>query len=193
MRAILMTTLVVSACTPDIVSGAYLCGPESSCPDGQVCNGTDNLCVLPGSAQPFSCGDKITEAEPNNAPGAAQNLESLQCVSTLVEIKGCTPADDHDDYYAFDVPAQCNATVAKVRLSFPLAFEQLTVDLGGTTGTAEVCTNTVPDDANETLCISQPVTPGMHYTLHVARSGVGDCGGACGYNRYTLGLQLGTP
>ena len=193
MRA-LLCLLFVSACSPDIVQGSYLCGPEQSCPDGQACNGVDNICVLPSGALPFACGDKITEVEPNNGATAAQPITNLECVSPLVQIKGCTPANDAEDWYAFDVPATCGATVASVRLSFPLAFEQLSVDLAGKSGTQADCGTTVgTDDGVDTLCLSTPVTAGQHYTLRIARSGIGDCGGQCAYNRYSLSLQLGTP
>jgi hypothetical protein len=193
MRAALLGLLLASACSPDIVSGAYLCGPDSTCPEDQVCNGTDNICVLPGSAEPFSCGDKQTEVEPNNAPASAQAVTNLGCISALTQIKGCSPDGDPDDYFAFDVPGNCTSVVASIRLEFPTAFEQLSVDLGGTSGTAPACTAGAPDDGTEAICISQAVTPGMHYTVHVARSGVGNCGGSCSHNRYTLSLQLGTP
>jgi hypothetical protein len=193
MRALWIVALL-SACSPDIVQGAYLCGPEQSCPDGQACNGEDNLCVLPGGAKPFACGDKITEVEPNNGAAAAQAVANIACVSPLIQIKGCTPAGDAEDWYAFDVPANCGATVATMRLSFPLAFEQLSVDLGGKTGSQAECGTTVPiDDGSDTVCLTTPVTAGQHYALRVARSGIGDCDGQCAYNRYSLSLQLGTP
>lgn len=193
MRAVL-ALLLVSACSPEIVQGAYLCGPEQSCPDGQACNGEDNLCVLPSGAKPFSCGDKITEVEPNNGATAAQAIPNLACVSPLIQIKGCTPAGDAEDWYAFDVPATCGATVANLRLSFPLAFEQLSVELGGAAASPADCGTSVPlDDGTETVCLKTPVSAGQHVTLRVARSGVGDCDGQCAYNRYSLSLQLGTP
>ena len=193
MRALLFIALL-SACSPEIVQGAYLCGPDESCPDGQKCNGVDNVCVLPSGAKPFECGDKITEVEPNNGAAAAQTIANLACASPLIQIKGCTPAADAEDWYAFDVPATCTATVATVRLDFPLAFEQLSVELAGKTGSQADCGSTAPpDDGSDTVCLSTPVTAGQRYTLRVARSGVGNCDGQCGYNRYSLSLQLGTP
>ncbi|MBA3462388.1 MAG: hypothetical protein H0T46_20670 [Deltaproteobacteria bacterium] len=195
MRAAILALALCGACTPDIVAGAYLCGPEQSCPDGQVCNGPDNICVLPGAALPFECGDKITEVEPNNASTAAQPIPNLACVSPLVQVKGCTPTSDTEDWFVFDVPAQCTATEATIRLSFPLAFEQLSLGLDGTaTGTVAACgVNLAPDDGTDVLCLEQAVTAGSKHAVRVARSGVGNCGGECGFNRYTLSLQLGTP
>ncbi|MBL9013897.1 MAG: hypothetical protein JNL83_06965 [Myxococcales bacterium] len=193
MRALLAIALL-SACAPEIVQGAYLCGPEQSCPEGQACNGADNVCVLPGGVKPFECGDKITEVEPNNGASAAQTIANLACVSPLIQIKGCTPATDAEDWYAFDVPVGCGATVATVRIDFPLAFEQLSIELAGKTGSQADCGGTAPpDDGSDTVCLSTPVTAGQRYTLRVARSGVGDCDGECAFNRYSLSLQLGTP
>jgi hypothetical protein len=197
MRAAVLALVLAlgGACTPDIVAGAYLCGPEQSCPDGQVCNGPDNLCVLPGAAQPFECGTKITEVEPNNASTAGQPIPNLACVSPLVQVKGCTPTGDTDDWFVFDVPAACTNSVATVRLSFPLAFEQLSLDLDtSATGTVAACgVNVALDDGSDVLCLVQAVTAGSKHAVRVARSGVGNCDGECGFNRYTLSLQLGTP
>lgn len=195
MRAAFLALVLCGACTPDIVAGAYLCGPEQACPDGQVCNGPDNVCVLPGAALPFDCGTKITEVEPNNASTAAQAIPNLACVSPLVQVKGCTPTADTEDWFVFDVPAQCTTSVATVRLSYPLAFEQLSLGLDGTaTGTVAACgVNIAPDDGSDVVCLEQPVAAGSKHTVRVARSGVGNCDGECGFNRYTLSLQLGTP
>jgi hypothetical protein len=95
----------------------------------------------------------------------------------------------------FDVPAVCTNTVATVRLAFPLAFEQLSLGLDGTgTGSVGACgVNVAPDDGFDVVCLEQPVSAGSTHTVRVARSGVGNCDGECGFNRYTLSLQLGTP
>jgi len=196
MRALLLTFVVLGACAPDIVSGAYLCGPDEACPDGQVCNGADAICVLPGGATPFACG-KVTEVEPNDGAATAQAIANLPCASTLAEIRGCTPLGDAEDWYAFDVPSTCLSTVASVRLSFALAWEGLTIQLAGPDGSfdgaASACDVISPDDGALQVCLKRPVTAGGHYTLRIGLDGTGDCDGACRYNRYTLGLQLGTP
>ena len=193
MRALLAIALL-SACSPDIVPGAYLCGPEQACPEDLACDGVDNTCVAATSVRPFECGDKITEIEPNNGATAAQAIANLACVSPPILIKGCTPMNDAEDWYAFDVPATCGATVATVRLDFPLAFEELSVHIGDSAGSQADCGTTAPpDDGSATACLKTSVTAGQHYTVRVARSGAGDCDGQCAYNRYSLSLQLGTP
>lgn len=199
MRATMLAALalaVAAGCSPDIVPGAYLCGPEQACPDDLVCNGEDNLCVAPGGALPFACGN-VTEVEPNDGVAAAQPITNLGCASPLVQVKGCTPLGDVEDFYQFDVPANCGATIASIRLSSPIAYEELALRLDGATsieGDAAMCgVDPAPDDGAVQRCLSQPVTAGRHYTLRVARSGSGDCDGQCAYNRYTLTVQLGTP
>lgn len=193
---VLVLGLGLGACSPDIVPGAYLCGPDQSCPEDQVCDGVDNLCVAPGGAQPFACGT-VTEVEPNDGATVAQPVTNLGCASPLVQIKGCAPLGDAEDWYQFDVPANCGPTVASIRLSFPIAFEQFALRLGAQPsieGDSTMCgVDSAPDDGAMQLCLKQSVTAGTHYTVRVARSGVGNCDGQCGYNRYTLTLQLGTP
>jgi hypothetical protein len=197
MRAVMLTVLVVGACAPDIVPGAYLCGPERLCPQDQVCDGVTDMCVSASAAMPFACG-KTTEVEPNNGAASAEVIPNLPCVSLLTEIKGCTPDGDTEDWYSFDVPTTCGATIADLHLQFPIAFEELVVELAGGQGTfagspADCSANLGTDSGNTDLCVKHPVTAGGHYSVRVARSGQGNCGGECGFNRYTLTLQLGTP
>ena len=47
-------SILLVACTPTITPGSYLCGPEQLCPEGQACNGPDNVCVRAPNAQPFA-------------------------------------------------------------------------------------------------------------------------------------------
>ena len=188
--------LGLGACSPDIVPGAYLCGPDQSCPEDQVCDGVDNLCVAPGGAQPLICTSG--EAQPRFVTGCATVAPSFGSISvTVPHANGCAPLGDAEDWYQFDVPANCGPTVASIRLSFPIAFEQFALRLGAQPsieGDSAMCgVDSAPDDGAMQLCLKQSVTAGTHYTVRVARSGVGNCDGQCGYNRYTLTLQLGTP
>lgn len=194
MRTWTLAMLVLGACSPEIVTGAYLCGPDESCPDGQTCNGVTALCVSPSSAQAFTCGDDLTEIEPNNGAGAAQAFPALACASTVAEIQGCTPLDDSEDWFGFDVPPTCSTTVAHLRISSSIAWESLGLELSGPNGTfdATACSDSFPDDGTVQLCLDHEVTAGAHYTVRVSPAGDGNCDGACSYNRYRLGLQLGT-
>ena len=84
--------------------------------------------------------------------------------------------------------------MATIRISYPIAFEQLSLHLAAIEGDAATCgVDSAPDDGLEQRCVTQNVVAGTHYTIRVARDGIGNCGGSCAYNRYTLTLQLGTP
>jgi hypothetical protein len=186
----------VAACSPEIISGAYLCGPEQLCPEGQACNGVNNTCVSPENAKPFSC-PSTTEVEPNDSAASAQPIPNLTCVTGRIELTGCAPADDPEDWYSFDVPATCGTTIATISLAFPVAFEQLSLQLAGADAQAptegSACDYGTTDDGTDSLCLRQPVTAGGYYTVRIARTGVGSCGGACSFNRYAMAFQLGTP
>lgn len=201
MRAWILAVAVLGACTPEIVAGAYLCGPDESCPDGQVCNGVTAICGSASTVVPFACttgaeGDKITEVEPNNGASAAQAFPALECASAPAEVRGCTPVQDAEDWFGFDVPASCTGSLAHVRISSSIAWQTLALQLSGPNGTfdatATACETSFADDGNVQLCLAELVTAGAHYTVRVSPTGDGDCDGACRYNRYTLGVQLGT-
>lgn len=195
MRAALLIVLL-AACSPDIAAGSYLCGPEELCPEGQACDGVDNICVLPSAARPFGCED-VTEVEPNNALANAQVIGNLACVSVPAEVLGCSPSDDGEDWYQFTIPSNCTAVQVESRISFPIAYAGLVLELkaqdGSTVGTGTPCTQQDPDDGDTQLCLVAPVTVGGRYAIRVTRGTEGDCGGACSYNRYALTIQLSTP
>lgn len=195
MRATVFAALLLGACTPEIVTGAYLCGPEQACPDGQVCSPATALCVGPGAVRPFACGDAQTEIEPNNSASAPQVIPGTTCGTTIGEISGCTPAGDAWDWYAFTIPPTCTSQVVRVRLSSSIAFQTLGVTLSGPSGTFEAtaaaCDSSFPDDGEVQVCLAQPVTAGT-YTVQVAPVEGGNCDGDCPYNRYRLAMQLGT-
>ena len=196
MRAALVV-VAVTACTPEITPGVYLCGPERACPEGLACNAPDNTCVLPGAAEPFACPQQGAETEPNDDAALAQSLGNLTCVSRVVEIGGCAADTDLEDWFGFEVPPACTAVAVDARLGFVLAFEVLELELraedGSTIAAADACGNEVPDDGADHRCLTQTLTPGARYALRVARSGAGDCGGECAHNRYTLDVQLVAP
>jgi len=199
MRAAALVFVLAAACTPEIVSGSYLCGPERACPDDQACDGATNICVLPSQVQPFACPSQseTTEVEPNDDSVNAQLVANLECVSRSAEIVGCTRDLDGEDWFVFDVPVGCTAVAVEARLTFPLAFEVLSLEVHGSTGltiaTGGDCAISDAADGDEQRCLDVPLASGSRYALRVARSGVGTCGGACAHNKYTLTLQLKTP
>lgn len=198
--AVALAFVAITACTPDIAPGAYLCGPEQACPDEQVCDGVTNTCVLSSQARLFACPSGATEVEPNDDMASAQLVGNLACVSRPAEVIGCTrqlDGDDGQDWFQFDVPAVCTAVSVAVRLTFPIAYEALALELrdatGATLASGTACPQTEADDGDEQACIEHDLTPGGHYAIRIARTGEGNCGGACAHNRYTLSLQLETP
>lgn len=194
MRAALMIVAFTAACTPDLVPGTYFCGPEQLCPEGQLCNGDDNICVLPTAAQPFACASS-TEDEPNNAFAMAQPvLPGASCASLPAEVRGCTSATDGQDFYGFSTPAQCTTVSATARLTFPIAFQELAIRLvddgGATVAEGTPCANDEPDDGDAKLCVDGNLAANKSYAVVVSATGEGTCDGACAYNRYRLTVQL---
>jgi len=193
MRALFLVAVLATACTPDLVPGSYFCGPEQLCPEGQKCNGADNLCVLPSAAEPFACSES-TELEPNNAFAMAQPvLVGAACASLPAEARGCTSATDGQDFFGFSVPAQCTTVSASARLTFPVAFAPLAVTLVDGTNTVAVgvpCESDEPDDGETKLCFDGTVRASGNYAVVVSATGQDTCDGACAYNRYQLTVQL---
>ncbi|HEY5923990.1 MAG TPA: hypothetical protein VIV11_20060 [Kofleriaceae bacterium] len=204
MRAILIC-LPLAACTPEIASGSYLCGPDASCPDGQACNGTkdDNAgleaetCVLESLARPFACSPQLN-AEPDNTMDEAHVIPTLACVSAPFTIeRGCMEAQDSADWLTFVVPSACASVGVNARLTFPYAFEELALELW------DVDANMMVADAAECVqgaesgairrCLDLQLVPGKTYAVRVSPTGEGDCDGDCAYNRYSLSVQLGPP
>jgi hypothetical protein len=195
MRAIVFS-FGLAACTPDIVSGAYLCGPEASCPAGQVCSGRDNTCVLPSLAEPFSCESEM-DFEPDDTIVDAHLIENLGCVSALFANDACMLAGDTADWLAFVPPSVCSAVEVQARLSFPVAFEELGLELWDIDHDMPLETDTACKQGAGTgevrRCLDFVLVPGTKYGIKVHPTGKGTCGGACAYNRYTLSVQLATP
>jgi hypothetical protein len=191
-----MIVLAASACTAEIAPGAYLCGPEQLCPEGLACNGTDNTCVLASEALPFACG--VADPAGDDVPTAGQVVANLACVSPIRESKGCLLQNDIGDWYQFDVPGNCAAVQIEARITFPIAFEQVAMQLSTDDGPGVAvdgpCSSALPPDLGDTArCFKMTVANGSHHAIGLVHSGLENCGGGCANNRYTLSLQLSTP
>jgi hypothetical protein len=191
MRAAL-ALIAFAACTPEIASQAYLCGPEELCPDGQACNGGDNVCVTASEASAFSC----TSMPGDDTPATGRSLGPLACVSAPMELDECLPQDDTVDWYQFDVPSGCVAVEVDARLVFPVAYQGLSLGMavdGVETAAPDVdCVGSAASGSLQ-LCTRMTLSPGKHYAIEVVRGGNDDCGGKCAFNRYALTVQLETP
>lgn len=176
-----------AGCTPEIASGSYLCGPDGSCPEGQACNGPDNVCVLPSQVQPFEC----------DRSGPTQEDLQMACVSAPFQREGCIIEGDSANWVTFVAPAVCTAVEVQARLSFPTAFAMLGVELmdldrNMPLAVDDECT-TGADTGEVRRCLDYQLVPGTTYRITVAPTGEGTCDGDCPYNRYTLRVQLATP
>jgi hypothetical protein len=194
---IALALLALAACTPDIAPGSYLCGPEGLCPEGQACNGPDNICVLESQARPFECGN-VDDPAGDDQPGSGTTIANLSCVSVPTETRGCLRATDGQDFFQFDVPATCTAARVEASLTFPIAFQPLALVLSTAGGAAVPVDAPCPSSAatvagEEARCFGQAVAAGGHYAFGVVRGEGGDCGGACRDNRYIFRLRLASP
>ena len=202
MRALMLVAL--AACTPDVVSGAYLCGPEASCPEGQKCNGTfdedsglqADTCVLSSLAQPFVCTPKIN-VEPDDTMEQGFLIKDLGCVSAPFINDGCMLEGENADWVTFAAPSVCTAVAVQARLSFSLAYQELSIELWDFAQNVRLATDgdckSGLDTGSIRRCLDFTLVPGTKYGIKVAPKGNATCAGACAYNRYTLSVQLATP
>lgn len=196
MRAVFALVLV-AACTPDIVSGSYLCGPNAACPENLACNGPDNTCVLASTAEPFSC-DPDENTEPDDTAAMAHAISNLDCQSVPYVNANCMLEGDAEDWVKLATPATCTSVTIHARITYTLAFERLAIELWNLDsntmlGVDTACPNT--GEAGEELrCLDAGLTAGTNYGIKVrpAQDEVGNCSGNCSYNRYTLRVQLST-
>lgn len=194
---IALALLALAACTPDVAPGSYVCGPEGLCPEGQACNGPDNICVLESEVRPFECGT-ATDPGGDDQPASGTALMNLSCVSVPTETRGCLREVDGQDFFQFDVPASCSAVRVEVSVTFPIAFQPLGLVLstaGGAAAPVEApCSpSTVALAGEEVRCFGQTVQAGGHYAIGVVKESGGACGGACRHNRYLFRLRLASP
>jgi hypothetical protein len=197
MRARWLVALTLTACSPDIAPGSYLCGPEQLCPEGQACNGTDNTCVLPGQVEPFAC-EGSQDPVGDDAPSAGLLVDNLTCVSRRAETKGCLLQNDVADWYQLDVPDNCTSVQIEARLTFPIAYEPLVMQISTEDGAPAPAdtpcpSSTFADEGESIRCFKLTVPNGSHHAIGLVHQGSENCRGACSNNRYTLQLQLSTP
>lgn len=197
MRAVIAFA-ALAACTPDIAPGTYLCGPEGLCPDGQACNGPDNVCVSEATVQPFACGAKYEDVPGDDTPATGQQQGELPCVSPVRVTEGCLPGGDPGDFFRFSTPATCAAVKVRATVEFPIAFGAVGLAFAAgdaaPTGVEMPCPpSRVPSEGHANRCFEMTLTPGASYALGVALDGTEDCGGTCAHNRYVLDFALATP
>ena len=196
MRAAVVVSLVLGACTPEIVPGSYFCGANATCPEDQVCSPLDNTCNLAGLAAPFACESDVA-SEPDDTVETGFPLQNLDCVTLPVVIDSCMPVDDPSDWVRLAVPADCTALALDTRITFPVAFQRLGLQLvdigtGAVLATDTACTSQ-GESGDDLRCMRGTLAAGGNYGVQVAPTGEGDCDGDCAFTRYTLRLQLAAP
>jgi hypothetical protein len=196
MRA-LPLLILLGACSPEIVSGSYLCGPEQACPPGEACDGVTDSCLLASRAEPFEC-EMGTDIPGDDTKDTANQIPQLQCVSVPYTVTGCMPMGDGADWYKLATPSTCSSVEVQARIQFPVSYEHLAMelwDLGLDTlvGSDIECAKSSGDPAHIERCINLTVTPGHDYGVLIKPTTDGSCGGDCAYNRYYLTVQLATP
>jgi hypothetical protein len=196
MRALVVATCLLAACTPDIVPGSYYCGPNAACPEDQVCSEATHTCGLAAAAEPFECTSALA-SEPDDTMETGFELRDLDCVTLPRVIDACMPADDSADWLTLMAPPQCSALKLDVRITFPLAFERLGVEIvdlaTGSTLAMDTACVFQGESGNDLRCTEAMLTPGSRYAIRVAPTGEGTCGGRCSFNSYTVRVQLGPP
>jgi hypothetical protein len=196
MKALAAFAVLLAACSPEIVSGAYSCGDQELCPPDLVCNGPDNTCVDPPVVQPFAC-DPTTLHEPDDNAAQAFALPAMQCVSNLYRANGCLAAADLANWSKFATPSNCTSVSVHASIAFPIAFQPLglelwDIDANQMIAVDDACTSGVVASGDTQRCLAQHLDNSKNYGIVVIPSGA-DCGGNCNFNRYNLTLQLVTP
>jgi hypothetical protein len=196
MRVVVLFIMFAAACTPEIISGAYLCGPDGACPDGLACSGESGTCRLPTQVQPFAC-EPMLDTEPDNSAAEAYSI-TLQCVSVPFVSESCMPEGDDADWLTFVAPTQCIAVEVQARLSFPISFADLGLELWNLDTDTRLATDTDCVQAGGSLgdvrrCIDFELVGGTRYGIKVHRTGEGTCDGACSFNSYRLTVGTATP
>jgi hypothetical protein len=186
--ALLLATLALAGCEPDIGSGAYYCGPDRTCPPGLRCDDSTAVCRFPREAEPFVCPEGSNDHEPDETSDAAFDLGVVGCGAGAVAVEGCVDNAPDVDHYALTPSASCGTV--HVTLQAPIAFAQLALDVVDGDG-AVVATGTVCEELDGSgqvgLCADAAVSGAGPYYARVTMLDGGDaCDGACAYNRYHL-------
>jgi hypothetical protein len=183
----------LAACTPEIVAGAYFCGPEMSCPSGFACDGPSNTCVRPGSVQPFACDFSLQDREPDDDVANAPLLGIIPCAPQRLETTGCIADGVDVDIFAL-TSGDC-AMQVEIRATYATAFAPVAIDILDDTGEllapGELCgTGAGGEDVS---CADLITTANTTYLIRFVAADEADCDGLCSYNRYEVSIGSAAP
>lgn len=192
---ITLLCVALAACTPEVVSGSYLCGPEAACPEGLACDGVEDTCVIESTARPFTC-ESMAEAEPDDTAEQGVLVDEITCATPRYVKRACMPAGDSADWITFVSPEECAAPEVEAELSFSFAWQVLGLELWDLDANKQLATDEECKQGADTgqvrRCLELELVPGTKYGVKVHPTGEGACGGDCAFNRYTLSVQLAT-
>jgi hypothetical protein len=192
IRLVVLALLATAACTPDIQGGVYYCGPERSCPPDLACDEVTAVCVYPGQADPFACGEDGNLTEPDDSPDAAYDLGARGCGLQPTGIEGCIDQAGDVDHLEMLTSLDCDVRPFEAKIRYPVAFTEVTLEVldaaGDLVATGEVCVE-LDELGQAHTCVDTSVPPDETMYLRVRlRDGAPDCDGGCGYNRYQLSV-----
>lgn len=195
MRAVLLGALLAlaGACSPEIGSGTYYCGPERLCPPDLECDDPTFTCERPSVAERFSCPGASQATEPDDSAGEAQDLGALACGLPILENRiGCVADQDDVDHIELELADECvgDDPHLEVSMRFPVALVPLSIELldddGEVIATGELCTPSGDATGTDLLCIDQRIPPGRYMLRIRSMEPAPDCDGDCHHNSYQL-------
>jgi hypothetical protein len=183
--------VALAACDPEIISGSYFCGPQMLCPEGEVCNPADGVCVRPDLAEPFQCEPGSDGGEPNEDPATASGLSVAGCPAGQVERIGCLPAGIDVDWILVTSPVSCAGAPLSIDVRYSVAFAPAVVELFAADGTtvvqrATACNITGGIGDKDAVCLDTPVPADGRSLIRVSLDTELDCDGACDFMHYQV-------
>jgi len=190
--------IALAGCDPEIVSDAYLCGPQMSCPSGMVCSAGTGRCVRPSLATPFECMQGAEGGEPNEDVANATEFAIAGCPATQVERLGCLPATSDVDWFAVTAATTCAGAALSIDVRYTVAYAPVIVDLMSPDGatvvqTAPPCDITGGEGANEAVCLDTVVPADGRTLIRVSLDPGLTCDGACDFAHYSLTASATAP
>jgi len=189
--ALVVAAVALAGCEPDIVGGAYYCGPERACPPDLRCDEATAVCRYPREVEAFTCPDGTNAHEPDDTVAAAFDLGTAGCGVGSVAADGCIDNAPDLDHWTIHTPEGCGSTV-HVTAAAPLAFAPVSLEVLAADGT-QLVEGTVCDDLDDAgqvrRCADLDLPGGSTAVLRLGLLGGEDCDGACAYNRYHLSVN----
>ncbi len=188
-----VAVLAAAACSAEIGTGTYFCGPEQFCPPDLECNPNTFSCETPGTFEAFSCPFGASVNEPDEAMADAYEL-TLECGANTEDFTLCIDDGQDVDHFSFEME-ECfgESPHLSFEIRYPVALAELQLELlddaGQVLEVAETCTAEQNFTGMEWKCIDiPPLEPGVYF-LRVSTTGERTCSGDCEHNQYRLAYR----